>query len=152
TGLVVTSSDAVRVPGSRIVARLSDQRILLAKALGFSSRIDIGVVKLEGDFSAMAPELGDSSTLHPGAFVISVGSPFGLSGSVGTGIVSGLDRRVVDPAGEIRSMLQITAPVNPGDTGSPLADSSGRVVAVVASTYRRCGADAAGSGAASFGR
>lgn len=146
-GLVVTAADAVRFPATRISVRLADSTILAARPIGIASSIDIGLLQIEGGDAALAsfaPEFGDSSAIVPGSWVMSVGSPFGLSGTITTGIVSGVGRKLQGSAGDYRSLLQVTSPVNPGDAGSPLADSSGRLVGVMALTYRRGGSGATG--------
>lgn len=149
-GLVVTAADAVRFPATRISVRLADSTIFSARPLGIASSLDIGLLQIEGGEAALAtfaPEFGDSSAILPGSWVMSVGSPFGLSGTITTGIVSGVGRKLQGATGDYRSLLQVTSPVNPGDAGSPLADSSGRLVGVMALTYRRGGGTATGRGA-----
>jgi S1-C subfamily serine protease len=68
---------------------------------------------------------------------MAIGSPFGLAGSLSTGIVSGTDRVLVGGGAVQTGMLQTTATFNPGDTGGPVCDSSGRLVGMVFSTYGR---------------
>jgi S1-C subfamily serine protease len=74
-----------------------------------------------------------SGGVRQGDKVMAIGSPFGLDGSVSSGVVSGLNRRsVVEETGQIlNNLIQFDAAVNPGNSGGPLVDMSGRVVGIV---------------------
>ena len=75
--------------------------------------------------------LGSSKQLRPGVPAIAIGSPFGLEGTVTTGIVSALDRKIQSPNGfEISGVVQTDAAINPGNSGGPLLDGEGRVIGV----------------------
>ncbi len=144
-GLVVTAGDAVRLPATRISVRLADGEVFRARPLGVGASLDVGLLCLESEgrpLKGLVPAIGDSSALRPGSLVMAIGSPFGLAGSVTTGIVSGIGRKLIGSSGEYRSLIQVTSPVNPGDAGAPLVDAGGRLVGVMALTYRR-GAPAA---------
>jgi putative serine protease PepD len=86
-------------------------------------------------------ELASSASLRPGDAAIAIGSPFGLSGSVTTGIVSALDREIESPNGfPISGVLQTDAAINPGNSGGPLLNAEGRVIGVnsqIASSSRQ---------------
>ena len=69
-------------------------------------------------------ELASSGDLRPGDAAIAIGSPFGLSGTVTTGIISALDREIESPNGfPISGVLQTDAAINPGNSGGPLLDA-----------------------------
>ena len=95
---------------------------------------DVAVLKI--DAGAMPNDakpltLGDSSNLRPGVPAIAIGSPFGLEGTVTTGIVSALDRKIESPNGfEISGVVQTDAAINPGNSGGPLLDGEGRVIGI----------------------
>jgi putative serine protease PepD len=86
-------------------------------------------------------ELASSSDLRPGDTAIAIGSPFGLSGTVTSGIISALDREIQSPNGfPISGVLQTDAAINPGNSGGPLLDAEGRVIGVnsqIASSSRQ---------------
>lgn len=75
--------------------------------------------------------LGRSADLRPGDAAIAIGSPFGLSGTVTTGIISALDREIAAPNRfTISGVLQTDAAINPGNSGGPLLDARGRAIGV----------------------
>ena len=76
-------------------------------------------------------QLASSKSLRPGEAAIAIGSPFGLSGTVTTGIISALDREIESPNGfPIPGAVQTDAAINPGNSGGPLLDAAGRVIGV----------------------
>jgi putative serine protease PepD len=75
--------------------------------------------------------LGDSNTVKVGDAVFVIGDPFGLGGTLTTGVISGLDRRITSPNGRtISNALQTDAPVNPGNSGGPLINNEGEVIGI----------------------
>ena len=90
-------------------------------------KVDPGAVK--GGLKPL--ELGDSKALEPGDQTIAIGSPFGLEGTVTTGIVSSLGRTIEAPNDfPIADAIQTDAAINPGNSGGPLLDGNGRVIGV----------------------
>jgi len=90
-------------------------------------KVDPGAVK--GGLKPL--ELGDSNALEPGDQAIAIGSPFGLEGTVTTGIVSSLGRTIEAPNKfPIANAIQTDAAINPGNSGGPLLDGNGRVIGV----------------------
>ena len=90
-------------------------------------KVDPGAVK--GGLKPL--ELGDSTTLEPGDQAIAIGSPFGLEGTVTTGIISSLGRTIDSPnCYPIADAVQTDAAINPGNSGGPLLDGNGRVIGV----------------------
>ena len=86
-------------------------------------------------------ELASSADLRPGDAAIAIGSPFGLSGTVTTGIISALDRDIDSPNGfAISGVLQTDAAINPGNSGGPLLNATGQVIGInsqIASSSRQ---------------
>ena len=92
-------------------------------------------------------ELGDSDALQPGDQAIAIGSPFGLEGTVTTGIVSSLGRTIEAPNGfPIANAVQTDAAINPGNSGGPLLDGQGRVIGVNSQIKTDNGGDNSGVG------
>jgi S1-C subfamily serine protease len=128
---VVAEADEVRVT-------FSDGMVLVAEVLGTDPFADLSALKVtppEG-YDLVPVELGDSDTLKVGQRVIAIGNPFGLSGSMTVGIVSGVGRTL--PSGIVTQtglfsnplIIQTDAAINPGNSGGPLLDSHGRVIGV----------------------
>jgi serine protease Do len=98
-----------------------------ATLVGMDRESDVAVIKVDAEKLA-ALELGDSSKLHQGQFVVAMGSPLGLQNSMSFGIVSALRRylKAEDPM----YYIQTDASINPGNSGGPLLDLDGRVVGI----------------------
>jgi putative serine protease PepD len=133
-GHVVTNEHVVDA-GDRFTVRFGeDGDPLPAKLVGKDPSTDLAVLevdpdKISGETKPLA--LGASSDLRPGDATIAIGSPFGLSGTVTSGIVSALDRSITSPNGfPISGVLQTDAAINPGNSGGPLLDAQGRVIGV----------------------
>jgi S1-C subfamily serine protease len=95
---------------------------------------DIAVVTPDSPPGAVVPAvLGNPSAMQIGSDAFIVGNPFGLVGSLSTGVVSGLERSFRDPdTREVHTgLIQVDAAVNPGNSGGPLVDRAGRVVGIV---------------------
>src|ERR687896_580198 len=105
-----------------------------AELLGADPSVDLALLKVdpddvEGGLQPLA--LGASEDLRPGVPAIAIGSPFGLSGTVTSGIVSALGRTIQAPNGfSISGAIQTDAAINPGNSGGPLLDDEGRVIGV----------------------
>jgi serine protease Do len=126
-GTVVTNNHVV--DGAKSVSvTLDDGTELTAKVIGRDPRSDLAVLKVEAGRPLPYIELGDSGTVKPGEWVIAMGNPYGLGGSVTAGIVSALGRDI--GSGPYDSFLQIDAPINRGNSGGPLFTQDGRVVGV----------------------
>ena len=131
----VVTNDHVVDAGSRYTVRLGeDGDPLPAKLVGKDPSTDLAVLevdpqKVSGETKAL--ELASSADLRPGDAAIAIGSPFGLSGTVTTGVISALDREIESPNGfPISGVLQTDAAINPGNSGGPLLDAEGRVIGV----------------------
>ena len=103
-----------------------------AHVRGVEPSVDVAVLELGAPAGDVAPLVfADSSELRVGDPVIAIGTPFGLEGSLSTGIVSGLRRQIDSPNGfAITGVIQTDAALNPGNSGGPILDTSGRVVGV----------------------
>jgi putative serine protease PepD len=133
-GHIVTNQHVVEA-GSRFTVRFGeDGDPLPAKLVGSDASTDLAVLeidpkKISGETKPLG--LASSSDLRPGDAAVAIGSPFGLSGTVTTGIISALDREIRSPNGfPIAGVLQTDAAINPGNSGGPLLDAQGRVIGV----------------------
>jgi len=99
-----------------------------ATVVGTDPKSDVAVIKVDNTSYRPLPR-GASSKLRVGELVMAVGSPFGLSQTVTTGIISATERNDVQ-INEYESFLQTDAPINPGNSGGPLVDMNGRVVGI----------------------
>jgi S1-C subfamily serine protease len=114
-----------------------------AKLLGADRSNDLALLQVDPDKvgDALKPlQLGSSRGLEPGETTIAIGSPFGLEGTVTSGIVSGLNRTIQAPNGfSISGAIQTDAAINPGNSGGPLLDAEGRVIGVNSQIATRSG-------------
>jgi S1-C subfamily serine protease len=106
-----------------------------AAVLGTDPYVDLAVLSVDAPASAFKPiEIVSSSTLRVGEPVIAIGNPYGLVGSLTTGVVSALGRSITeeDFAGgySIANIIQTSTPINPGNSGGPLLNAVGKVVGV----------------------
>src|SRR6478736_8441094 len=133
-GHIVTNDHVVEGASTFAVRIGSDTKSVPAQLVGKDPSSDLAVLKVDpGAVSGgLKPlELGDSNALEPGDQAIAIGSPFGLEGTVTTGIVSSLGRTIEAPNGyPIANAVQTDAAINPGNSGGPLLDGNGRVIGV----------------------
>src|SRR4051794_26267357 len=131
-GDIVTNNHVV--DGSRALAvSFADGTHASASVVGTDPSSDLAVIRVSGvDASELRPlTLGDSSKAAVGAGVVAIGSPYGLEGSVTVGVISALGRSIQAPNhNTIAGAIQTDAPINHGNSGGPLLDSSGRVIGV----------------------
>jgi putative serine protease PepD len=133
-GHVVTNEHVVEA-GRRFTVRFGEEGDAIpAKVVGEDRSTDLAVLEVDpGKIPAETRplEMASSSNLRPGDVAIAIGSPFRLSGTVTTGIISALDRSIESPNGfPIDGVLQTDAAINPGNSGGPLLDAQGRVIGV----------------------
>ena len=127
SGLIVTSHHVVQGAES-VTVTLQDGRQLAARVSGADPKSDLALLEVDTDEALPVVEFGDSDRTRIGDWVVAVGNPFGLSGTVTAGIVSGRGRDI--GSGPYDDYLQVDAPINRGSSGGPLFDRSGRVIGV----------------------
>lgn len=136
-GYIVTNRHVV-AGATEIEIGLSDGRVVNAQVVGTDALTDLAVLRTDAS-NLIAAEWGNSDELDVGAMVWAVGSPFGLQQSITFGILSAKNRE--SHVGTIwQNYLQTDAAVNPGNSGGPLVDASGRVIginaAIVGESYQ----------------
>ncbi|SDO81632.1 putative serine protease PepD [Lentzea jiangxiensis] len=142
-GQVVTNNHVIEgaAAGGTIKVVFQDGRTATAKILGRDPSSDIAVIQAEGISGAPVVQLGNSADLKIGQGVVAIGSPFELSGTVTSGIVSSLNRPV-SAGGDARNSqatvlnaIQTDAAINPGNSGGPLVNMQGQVVGINSAIY-----------------
>jgi putative serine protease PepD len=130
-GHVVTNQHVVGDGGS-IKVKFWNGDTYDATLVASDPSTDLAVIKVDAPSSILHPiALGDSDAVQVGDTVIAIGSPFGLAGTVTSGIVSALGRSMDSPSGyTIANSIQTDAPINHGNSGGPLIDMAGRAVGV----------------------
>ena len=126
-GLVVTSHHVVQ-GADTVTVTLQDGRTLEARVAGVDPKTDLALLEVDAGEALPAVEFGDSDHTRVGDWVVAMGNPFGLGGTVTAGIVSGRGRDI--GSGPYDDYLQLDAPINRGNSGGPLFDRGGRVVGV----------------------
>jgi len=139
SGLLVTNHHVIE-PASDIKAVLGEkQRLAVEGALAIDETFDLAILKVAGD-GFPAVELGDSGSLEQGSRVFVIGSPMGLSRTLSEGLVSAIRPNGVatEPgaAPDPKLVIQTTADISPGSSGSPVLDESGKVVGVAVAIMR----------------
>jgi putative serine protease PepD len=116
---------------------------IVAKLLGTDPSADLALLKVDPKAADLHPlALGASNQLRPGDLAVAIGSPFGLQGTVTSGIVSALGRTITAPNGfSISGAVQTDAAINPGNSGGPLLDAQGRVIGVNSQIQTNGGSD-----------
>ena len=136
TGEVLTNNHVVDGATSITVTVVSTGKSYSAAVVGTDPTADVAVVKLKNASGLQTARIGDSSTLNVGDAVIAVGNAGGVGGAptVGSGAVTNLDQQITasDPNGsnaeQLTGLIEINAPLQPGESGGPLYNASGRVV------------------------
>jgi S1-C subfamily serine protease len=143
-GHIITNHHVVSGGGNSLDVTFPDGVVYRASLIGSDPSADIAVLYIEGvSKEKLLPlSLADSSKVRVGEHVAAIGNPFGLSGSLSTGIVSGVGRQI--PAQEeegftIPDIIQTDAPINPGNSGGPLLNMRGEVIGINSAIFSTTG-------------
>lgn len=131
-GHILTNYHVVEGASSLVVG-LADGNEGEATVVGKDPANDLAVIKADLPADSLTPaELGDSANIRVGQPVIAIGNPFGLEGTLTSGIISGLGRTLPSARSgkPLRGLIQTDAAVNPGNSGGPLFDAQGRVIGI----------------------
>ncbi len=135
-GRILTNNHVVSGRAPEIMVTLFDGRKFKASLLYRDPANDLALLKIEPRGAVKFLPLGDSDGLQVGQKVLAIGNPFGLQGTLTTGIVSSLGRDIADESGrQLQGMIQTDAAINPGNSGGPLLDSSGNVIGINTAIY-----------------
>jgi len=134
-GHIVTNNHVVN-GADKIEVTFSDGTVLPATLVGADPDSDLAVIQVDAPAALLQPvRLGDSTAVKVGQLAIAIGNPFGLQGTMTTGIISAMGRSL--PADEsaavsytIPDVIQTDAPINPGNSGGVLVDVQGQVLGV----------------------
>lgn len=126
----ILTNDHVIHNADTLKVSLTDGTRLSATLIGKDPATDLAVIRAQASYLPCST-LGSSDRLRVGQLVIAMGNPFGFQSTVSTGVVSALGRALRSTKGRlIENIIQHTAPLNPGNSGGPLVDSSGKVVGI----------------------
>ncbi len=130
-GHIITNSHVVK-DANKVVVTFLDGRSYNAKIIGTDQYTDIAVIKVNADLALLHPlSIGDSSNLKVGEGIAAIGNPFGLSGSMTSGIISQLGRLLPTESNyQIPDVIQTDAAINPGNSGGPLLNMRGEIVGI----------------------
>jgi serine protease Do len=131
-GYIVTNNHVVD-GATEVSVTLTDGSKYKAKVIGRDAKTDLALVKIDAGHALPYVAFGDSDTAHEGDWVIAVGNPYGLGGTVTAGIVSAHGRDI--HSGPYDDFLQIDAAINPGNSGGPLFNQTGQVVGIDSAIY-----------------
>ena len=128
----IVTNDHVIQGADQVNVLLAGGTSLPATVIGYDSYYDLAVLHVDAPANTLSPlQLGDSTQLQVGQSVAAIGNPFGLEGTLTTGIVSALGRQIqTESGGTIGQAIQTDAAINPGNSGGPLLDMRGRVVGI----------------------
>ncbi len=136
SGIVVTNNHVI-ADADQIVVKFQDDNELPAKVLGRDPKTDLAVLKVESPTPLPFLKLGDSTKIRVGDWVIAIGNPFGLGGSVSAGIISARQRDI--RSGPYDDYLQTDAAINKGNSGGPMLNMDGEVIGVNSAIFSPTG-------------
>lgn len=113
----------------RILIKLSDGKEYFAKVLGYDTYTDLAALKISTLRRLPEPEFGQSKDLSVGEWVMAIGNPYGLDGTVTVGVVSGIGRTDLGIS-HFENFIQTDASINPGNSGGPLVNLDGQIVGI----------------------
>ena len=130
-GYIITNQHVVR-DAKKVTVTFLDGEAYIGDVIGTDPDLDIAVVKVSPSNTYLQPiTIGDSSKLKVGEKIVAIGNPFGLSGSMTSGIVSQIGRLLPQESGySIPDVIQTDAAINPGNSGGPLINMKGEVIGI----------------------
>ena len=127
SGIIVTNNHVIE-GADEITANFTDGSKLSAKLIGHDDKTDLAVLQVKSDKPLTSVKFGDSGKLRVGDWVMAIGNPFGLGGTVTLGIVSARNRDI--NSGPYDNFIQTDASINRGNSGGPLFNMDGDVIGI----------------------
>ncbi|PIP00619.1 Do family serine endopeptidase [Pleomorphomonas carboxyditropha] len=127
SGIIITNNHVIE-DADEIVANFSDGTKLKAELVGHDAKTDLAVLRVKPDKPLTAVKFGDSEHMRVGDWVMAIGNPFGLGGTVTTGIISARNRDI--NSGPYDNYIQTDAAINRGNSGGPLFNEVGEVIGI----------------------
>lgn len=128
SGYILTTADLI-CDAKKMKVILDDDREYWATLVAFDTNLNVAILKVAKKGLAVVT-IGSSGDMRPGLIVMSITNPYGLTGSLAVGYISGRYRSGFNP-NQVESFIQTNIPLNPGDTGSPLFNCQGEVVGIM---------------------
>jgi putative serine protease PepD len=147
-GQILTNNHVVE-SGGQLTVTFHDGTTAEAEVVGTDPVTDLAVIQVPDVSGLTAAELGSSGDLAVGQQVVAIGSPFGLEGTVTSGIVSAVGRPVTPGSQDslaVIDAIQTDAPINPGNSGGPLVNMAGHVVGINSAIFSPTGSGSVGLG------
>ena len=126
-GFILTNNHVIE-GAKEIVVTLADESSFDADVVGTDDKTDLALIKIEAGKKLTFAKLGDSDKIRVGDWILAIGNPFGLGGSVTAGIISAKSRDI--EAGAYDNFIQTDAPINQGSSGGPMFNMSGEVIGI----------------------
>ena len=139
SGIIVTNAHVIG-DATNVLVGLHDGSEYPATMIGIDELTDIALLKIEPQRPLSAVSLGHSRQMRVGQWVMAAGNPFGLGGSVTSGIISAIGRDI--RLGPFDDFIQTDAPINPGNSGGPLFNLAGEVIGITTLIFSPSGASA----------
>ncbi len=135
-GRILTNNHVVSGQAPEVQVTLSNGKKYKADILFRDPANDLAMVRIEPKEDIRIMPLGDSERVQVGQKVLAIGNPFGLEGTLTTGVISSIGRDIADESGRtLEGMIQTDAAINPGNSGGPLLDSQGNVIGINTAIY-----------------
>ena len=127
SGIIITNNHVIADANDVTVIFTNGQK-LKAEVIGKDSKVDVAVLRVKPDKPLKAAKFGDSDKMRVGDWVVAVGNPFGLGGTVTAGIISARNRNI--DSGPYDNYFQTDAAINKGNSGGPLFNMDGEVIGI----------------------
>ena len=143
SGYVITNNHVIE-DAEEITVTLPNNDKYKAKIIGRDKKVDLALLKIEAKHPLPFVNFGDSDAMRVGDWVIAIGNPYGLGGTVTQGIISARQRSI--NSGPFDDFLQTDAPINRGNSGGPLFNTSGEVIGINTAIFSPSGGGSVGIG------